>query len=120
MQRVIKRWKLVLRCFRCRGKFSFRHLEPGRIVILAEVCPCPQCGARPHVPQGSRAMSRHDIFNIEEETESSFRKSLDGDTWHFAHDCSQWPTDRYVVLELPPDVGALCSECTAKEPKRSH
>ena len=64
-------------------------------------------------------MSRHDILNIEEETESTFRKSVEGDTWHFARDCSRWPTDEYVVLELPPNLGMICNECAAKEPKKN-
>jgi len=72
------------------------------------------------VPRGHTQMSRHDIFNIEEETESSFRKSFEGDTWHFAPACSQWPREDYVVLELPPSFGEVCNECTAKEPEQRY
>jgi hypothetical protein len=118
MAAVIKTWMLILRCFRCRGKFTFRHLEVERILILSEVFPCPHCAARPYVPPGDRHAKSltHDVYNLEEETESVFRKSPADDTWHFSQHCSQWPNGDYLVLEAPPSVGRFCNECAGKQP----
>ena len=47
--------------------------------------------------------------------EAGSGKSPGSNLWHFAEDCSRWPTDDYLQLELQPDLGELCSECKAKQ-----
>jgi hypothetical protein len=83
---------------------------------MSEVSPCPHCGARPAVEPGDNprhTILAHEIYNLQEETESIFRKSVTGDTWHFSPNCSSWPVDDYLVLEVPPSVGEFCNECEA-------
>src|SRR6266513_1064682 len=45
---------------------------------------------------------------------SVYRRTRDGDTWHFCSNCSNWPTTDFVEQRLPPSTGEMCNECTCK------
>jgi hypothetical protein len=47
----------------------------------------------------------------------TFRRSVNGDTWHWCSDCSNWPTGDHDASPTPPQFGTLCSECESKEPE---
>ncbi|HEY2986915.1 MAG TPA: hypothetical protein VGL11_04265 [Candidatus Binatia bacterium] len=113
-------WTIVLRCYNCNGKFTVRHLALDRVSAVALVTPCPHCSARPSIvagPQSKEKSKLHGIFDLKEEVEAAYRKIAGGDTWHFDHNCSQWPLADYVELEIPPSVGEYCNECKAKQSK---
>jgi hypothetical protein len=108
-------WTLVLRCFACNGKFTLRRLALDRLLAVPLATPCPHCAARPRVASRSpEAGKLHKIFDLREEKQSGYRKTGDGDTWHFNPDCSQWPLAGYVELEILPSVGEFCNECKAR------
>jgi hypothetical protein len=43
-----------------------------------------------------------------------FRRTAAGDTWHFARNCSQWPSDNFVSFRYLPPEAIVCSECFPK------
>lgn len=45
---------------------------------------------------------------------TKYRKSKDGDTWHFHQGCTDWPETNYDVSYAKPD-GEICDECKAKQ-----
>jgi hypothetical protein len=115
-------WTVVLCCYNCNGKFTARHLELDRISVVPLITSCPHCLAQSHVVAGSTSEENklHRIFDLREETEPAYRKITACDTWHFDHNCSQWPITDFVELEIPPNVGELCNECKAKLSKSSY
>jgi len=42
------------------------------------------------------------------------RRSVAGDTWHFARTCSQWPNDNFVSVGYLPPKAIVCNECFPK------
>lgn len=45
---------------------------------------------------------------------TAYRKQKPRDTWHWVHECTQWPTYNYEEVTTythPPLSGHLCSEC---------
>lgn len=109
-------WTVVLRCYMCSGKFTLRHLSLERVLTLPLVTPCPHCAARPSIATGyysEEHSSVHRIFDLREETDATYRKTPNADTWHFTQSCSRWPSGDYLELDLPPSVGELCNECRA-------
>jgi len=111
-------WTVVLRCYMCSGKFTLRHLTLDRVLTLPLVAPCPHCAARPCIATGyysDKHSSVHRIFDLREEADATYRKTPNGDTWHFAQSCSRWPGGDFLELDLPPIVGEICNECRAKK-----
>jgi hypothetical protein len=43
-----------------------------------------------------------------------FRQPLNGDTWHFSKDCSQWPTTNFSSVSYMSSEATICNECLAK------
>jgi hypothetical protein len=43
----------------------------------------------------------------------TFRRPRGGETWHFCHNCSNWPVDEYEEQEAVPPSGE-CTECRSK------
>jgi hypothetical protein len=43
-----------------------------------------------------------------------YRQYTNGDTWHFATSCSQWPLDNFITCSDPPRGHELCNECIVK------
>jgi hypothetical protein len=43
-----------------------------------------------------------------------YRKTQDGDTWHFCCNCFNWPRFSYIEQWQPPTVGEMCNECEAR------
>lgn len=48
---------------------------------------------------------------------TEYRKRKGKDTWHWCHNCSNWPTSDYDSKNSSerPSTGELCNECKAKE-----
>ena len=113
-----KTWMLVLRCYACGGKFTQRHLSFDKVSALPLILPCPYCTARPRrrAEQGTGASEPfeiHHVIDLEDETETYYRKEPDAETWHFAAGCSHWPSDDFIELDGHPIRGELCNECRA-------
>src|SRR6185436_19937300 len=49
-----------------------------------------------------------------------YRRTNQGDTWHWREDCSRWPTEGYYRSELLPRSGYLCVECKCKDGDGTH
>jgi hypothetical protein len=112
---------LVLRCFACNGKFTLRRLALDRLLAVPLLTPCPHCAARPRIAARPHEASQlHKIFDLREEKQSAYRKTDDGDAWHFNPSCSQWPLAGYVELEILPSVGQFCNECKARHAESGH
>ena len=45
----------------------------------------------------------------------TYRRTNQGNTWHWRSDCSRWPTADYYRSALLPRSGYLCVECQCKE-----
>jgi DNA-directed RNA polymerase subunit RPC12/RpoP len=112
-----KKWTVVLRCYRCSGRFTLRHISFEKIEPLYATYPCPLCGARPiaQLPSNERLSREHLLVELNDEMEIVYRRRQQGDTWHFDPGCSQWPSDDYIVLEAAPRMEMLCDECGYKE-----
>jgi hypothetical protein len=109
-----KTWTLVLRCYACAGKFTQRHLTFDKVSALPLILPCPYCTARPYVGQRTRPGERfqiHGIVDLEDETETYYRKKINGETWYFNAECSNWPSEDFIELDGEPVVGEVCNEC---------
>ncbi|SRR5258706_16178339 len=106
-----KTWTLVLRCYKCSGKFTFRQLTMDIVSVMPITTPCPHCGARPDI--GSHETKLHGISDLRE-LENCFRKPAAEETWHFSEDCAKWPTENYVELDMSPK-GEICNECKVKK-----
>src|SRR5689334_19957709 len=48
-------------------------------------------------------------------SETVYRKYPESETWHFTPDCSQWPSEKFIALDVEPRVGQVCNECRAKK-----
>ena len=56
----------------------------------------------------------HRLYETGAGTEITFRKTLNGDTWHFLKDCSQWPVRNYSSLSYMSGEATICNEGLAK------
>jgi hypothetical protein len=113
-------WTVVFRCYNCDGKFTVRHLSLDRIAEICLVSPCPHCSIASHIapsPSYSEESRLHHVVYLREETETTYRKSQHGDTWHFNESCSKWPYHNYVELEFLPTTEEVCNECRASQVK---
>jgi hypothetical protein len=102
-----KHWKIALRCYECGERFTMPYAAFKDLQNLPLVALCPSCGTRPLT--AAETGGPHDILDISET--KVFRKSRDGDTWHFAEDCSQWPDAEFTERRDPPTHDAFCNEC---------
>lgn len=111
------KWTIAIRCHVCREKFTLRHLELDRVFTAPLVTYCPHCFTQLQVASGPGSVRQAYLHRIDlrEETESVYRKTYNSYTWHFSEDCSQWPANDYLQLEIQPDVGELCRECKTKQ-----
>jgi hypothetical protein len=110
-----KTWTVMFRCINCDEKFTLRHVAFERINVLQAIYPCPSCGAQPVKGRSGEYTGRaHALVDLTDTMETVYRKTKDGETWHFHPDCAHWPSDEYIELEAPPRLGQFCNECTAK------
>jgi hypothetical protein len=110
-------WTIAIRCFHCQRKFTLRHLELDNVFSSPLVTFCPYCCTQLHLGSGpgDRDQTYLRRVDLREETEAIYRKAPDSHIWHFVDNCSRWPTEDYLQLEMQPDIGELCSECKAKQ-----
>ncbi len=48
---------------------------------------------------------------------AEFRRRQNSDRWHWSKDCSNYPTEKDVIISHTlPGYGSLCEECKEKEP----
>ena len=46
-----------------------------------------------------------------------FRRRQDSDRWHWSKKCSDYPTEKDVIIShTKPEAGTLCEECQEKDP----
>lgn len=45
----------------------------------------------------------------------TYRRKRGSDTWHWCHNCTDWPTSDYVEENHKPTSGELCNQCLGKE-----
>ena len=111
-----KTWTVIFRCFHCRRKFTVRHITFDRVWALHAVYPCPFCAARPVIypPQPRQPLKAHTLVELNAEMETVYRKYPHSQTWHFAPECSQWPSENFIALEAEPRAGQVCNECRVK------
>ena len=50
---------------------------------------------------------------------SAYRRTRDGDTWHFCSNCSNWPTTDFVEQRLPPSTGKCATSAHVSGVKES-
>jgi hypothetical protein len=43
-----------------------------------------------------------------------FRQALNGDTWHFSMNCSQWPVKNFSSISYISGDATICNECQVK------
>jgi predicted RNA-binding Zn-ribbon protein involved in translation (DUF1610 family) len=103
-----KTWTVVFRCQSCRGRFIIRRATVERINLLQSAYTCPNCGTRPYEGRP------HVLAELITDNFPTYRKTPDGDTWHFDPSCNHWPDDHYVELDGAPHVGELCVECVSR------
>jgi len=119
---VSKTFMLRLRCYDCGKEFHLHYVAFDNLSSLQLVTPCPRCGARPYIAprqlHGSKS-KLHTILDLRE-SESIFRKTRDGGTWHFSDQCSHWPSEDFIQLEALPIVGELCNECQTELSRRPY
>jgi hypothetical protein len=110
-------WTVVLRCYICKEKFTLRHLGLERVFTVPMMTPCPHCFANLHDSErGHEATRLHHIDELrEEDLESIYRKSPGDFIWHFCESCSRWPRADFLQIEMRPQRGELCGECSAKQ-----
>ena len=106
-----RRWKIVLRCYVCGERFSMPYVAFKDLKTLPLFALCPTCGTKPLTTAESSRLQK--ILEISETT--VFRKSRDGDTWHFAEECSQWPDAEFTERRDPPTDDAFCNECISSK-----
>src|SRR5258706_15300460 len=110
-------WTLLLRCYKCGERFTFPRLTMDKVRALPLPAPCPHCGSRPTITAEKSIL--HRIVDLRGEKGGMYRKPAGGDTWHFIEKCSKWPTQNFVELEMPPQIGELCNECKCKAEKQT-
>ena len=48
-----------------------------------------------------------------------YRRRENSDAWHWCTNCSHWPTEKFVEIDVPegqrPSSGELDDECRSKE-----
>src|ERR1041384_4412020 len=101
-------WAVGLRCGSCRGRFIVRRVTVERISLLQITYTCPNCGTRPYEGRA------HALADLITDSFPTYRKTPDGDTWHFDPSCVYWPDHDYVELDGSPRVGELCTECRVR------
>ena len=47
---------------------------------------------------------------VKRQMASGYRRTQDGDTWHFCENCSHWPTEHYLEQRQAPRTGELCDD----------
>jgi hypothetical protein len=110
-------WTVVLRCYICKEKFTLRHLGLDR-VFTVPLMTCPHCFTHLHEARNAQGEPRrlHHIDEMrEEDLESIYRKTPGDFIWHFSENCSRWPRADFVQIEMRPQRGQLCGECSAKQ-----
>ncbi len=105
------KWTLLLRCYRCGGRFTFRRLTMDKVRALPLTAPCPHCGSRPIITTETSVL--HGIVDLRGGKRGVYRKPAGGDTLHFIEQCSK------VELETPPRIGELCNECKYRAKKEA-
>ena len=111
-------WTVVLRCYVCKETFTLRPLGLDRVFTVPLVTPCPHCFARMHDARSAEGEPRrlHHIDDLrEEDLEAIYRKASGDFIWHFSENCSRWPRADFVQIEMRPQRGDLCGECSAKQ-----
>jgi hypothetical protein len=103
-----KSWAVVLRCRSCNGRFTMRRVTVAQINLLQISTTCPTCGTRPYEGRP------HALAGLIADSFPTYRKTPDGDTWHFEPSCVYWPDDDYLELDGVPRVGELCTECRVR------
>jgi len=93
MSTTSKRWKLILRCYQCGERFKMPYDGFKGMQTLPMFKLCPSCEIKPMI----------------------FRKPLEGDTWHFLQDCSEWPSADFTERGGLPVDGAFCKECVSSK-----
>jgi hypothetical protein len=56
----------------------------------------------------------HRLYETADGTDIGCRKTLNGDTWHFLKDCSEWPVTNFSSLSYMSGEATICNECLAK------
>ncbi|HEY1266150.1 MAG TPA: hypothetical protein VGH16_02760 [Candidatus Binatia bacterium] len=57
-------WTIVLRCYRCQGKFTVTDVSFSKVAALPLVTPCPHCRARPFVSAREDESRVHRVFDL--------------------------------------------------------
>src|SRR5688500_6250058 len=99
------KWTIAIRCYLCHHKFKLRHLELDTVFVAPLVTFCPHCGTQLHITSGpsSPGQTHWHRIDLREETESIYRKTSDSYLWHFSENCTLWPTNDYLQMEMQPD-----------------
>jgi hypothetical protein len=111
-------WTVVLRCYICKENFTLRHLGLDRVFTVPLMTPCPHCFTNLHSsePRAGEPRRVHSIDELRPEgLETIYRKAAGDFIWHFSESCSRWPRMDFVQIEMRPQRGDLCGECSAKE-----
>jgi hypothetical protein len=57
-------WTIVLRCYRCSGKFTVADVSFSKLTALPLVTPCPHCRARPVISSKQDESKVHRVFDL--------------------------------------------------------
>ena len=95
---------------------------------MQSLIPCPRCGLQAveqprdkfpglrlfRCPVGHICLTKKQNLKPARLIGTEFRKTSDGEVWHFLSLCSQWPSDSFVSVQRLASEAALCDECLAK------
>src|SRR5437870_13415657 len=56
----------------------------------------------------------HRSFETATGTDIRFRRTFNGETWHFSKDCSQWPVTNFSSVSYVSGEATIRSECLAQ------
>jgi hypothetical protein len=104
------KWTVVLSCYQCRQNFIVSHVSIECVKMLPGACSCSNCGAKPIV-RGAAEFRVHRLVDFTDAMETVYRMRPGAPTWHFVSECSFWPSDNFIELNVRPKLGEMCREC---------
>ena len=95
---------------------------------MQSLIPCARCGLQAveqprgkfpglrlfRCPVGHTSLTKRLSMKSVRLVGTEFRKTSDGEVWHFLSLCSQWPSKIFVSVQCLASEAELCDECLAK------
>ena len=98
-------WTSHLHCFNCGREFILNRVSLSEVTTAKAVFVCPHCGAKPSFFRPHKLAYLY-VANL------PYRRTRDGDSWHYSEYCSNWPLEDFIEIDFPP-TAEICNECKA-------